>query len=51
MTNNELELITLIRENDNPERALLTAIDIILLSLAQHESSQSQAVACLQAQA
>ena len=38
MTNNEIELINIIRENDNPEQALLTAIDIILLSLVQHES-------------
>lgn len=51
MTNNELELLSLIRENDNPDQALLTAIDIILLTLVQHESSQSQASACLQAQA
>ena len=49
MTNNELELIKIIRENDNPEQALLTAIDIILLSLVQHESSEAPSVACLQA--
>ena len=29
MTNNELELINLIRENENPEQALLTAVLII----------------------
>ena len=48
MTNNEIELINLIRENDNPEQALLTAIDIILLSLTQHESCPVPSVACLQ---
>ena len=29
MTINEKELITLIRESDNPEQALIIAIDII----------------------
>ena len=29
MTNTELELINLIRENENPEQALLTAVMII----------------------
>ena len=47
MTTNEIELINLIRENDNPEQALLTAIDIILLSLTQHESCPVPSVACL----
>ena len=49
MTANEIELINLIRENDNPEQALATAVDIILLYLAQHESSEGQAVVDLQA--
>ena len=30
MTENEYELIKLIRENDNPEKALMTATAIIL---------------------
>jgi hypothetical protein len=30
MSNNELELIELIRENDDPEHALLVAADIIV---------------------
>ena len=38
MTNNELELLKLIRENDNPEQTLVTAIDIILKYLEQPES-------------
>lgn len=48
MTENERKLIQLIRENDNPEQALITAIDIILLSLVQQKSSEGQAVAYLQ---
>ena len=42
MTANEQELINIIRENDNPVQALSTAVDIILLYLVQHESSQEQ---------
>ena len=48
MTENEIQLINLIRENDNPELALLKAVDIILLHLTLHESSEGQAVADLQ---
>ena len=48
MTANEIELINLIRENDNPEQALTTAVDIILLFLAQQQSSEVQAVVGLQ---
>ena len=36
MTNNEMELITLIRENDNPVQALMTAIIIVQGYLKQH---------------
>lgn len=43
MTENEKELIKLIRENDNPEEALMTATVIILGYLKQHESSEEQA--------
>ena len=42
MTENETELINLIRENDNPEQALMTASVIILGFLKQHESSVAQ---------
>lgn len=48
MTENEIELIKLIRENDNPEQALMAATVIILGFLKQHESSEGQAAAVLQ---
>ena len=38
MTNNELELLSMIRENDNPEQALIKAIEIIIKYLEQPES-------------
>ena len=47
MTENEMELIKLIRENDKPEQALMTAAVIILGFLKQHESSEEQVLACL----
>ena len=43
MTENEQELINLIRENDTPEQALMAATVIILGFLKQHESSVRQA--------
>ena len=49
MTANEIELITIIRENENPGQALATAVEIILIYLKQHESSEVQAPAYLQA--
>ena len=49
MTENEKELIRLIRENDNPEDALMKTAVIILDFLKQHESYQEASVACLQA--
>ena len=49
MTENEKELIKLIRENDNPEQALMAAAVIILGYLKQHESFEVQAAAVLQA--
>ena len=48
MTDHEKELIKLIRENDNPEQALMTATVIILGFLKQHESSEVQVPASLQ---
>lgn len=48
MTENEKELIKLIRENDNPERALVTAVSTILCFLKQHESSEEQVPVGLQ---
>ena len=47
MTDNEKELIKLIRENDNPEQALVTAAVIILDFLTQLGSFEVQAPACL----
>jgi hypothetical protein len=49
MTETEKELIRIIRENDNPEQALMTAAVIILGFLKQHESFEAQAPVCLQA--
>ena len=47
MTDNKVELIKLILENDNLEQAVLTANAIILDFLAQHESTEEQTAACL----
>ena len=47
MTENEKELLKLIRENDNPERALMAATLIVLGYLKQHGSSEVQAAAVL----
>ena len=38
MTQNEKELLDIIRTYDNPQQALLTAIDIICQYIKQHES-------------
>lgn len=48
MTKNEIELLNIIRENDNPTRALMTATLIVLGYLKQHESFEEQVVAGLQ---
>jgi hypothetical protein len=45
MSDNQMELLTIIRENDNPASALMTATLIILGFLKQHESSEEQVVA------
>ena len=47
MSDNSVELIKMIRENDNPEQALMAAATIILGFLKQHESSEEQAAVCL----
>ena len=49
MTENEKELIRLVRENDNPEQALMMATVIILDFLKQHELNSKPSVAFLQA--
>lgn len=43
----EVELVNLIRENNNPGIALMTATLVILGFLKQHESFEAQAVAVL----
>lgn len=48
MSENEIELINLIRENDNPERALTTAVETIILYLKQRGSFQEQVAVDLQ---
>ena len=48
MTENEKELIKMIRENDNPQQALTTAVDTILLFLVQQKSFEAQAFAVAQ---
>ena len=47
MTENKVELIKLILENDDLDQAVLTAAAIISDYLKQHESSEEQAAACL----
>ena len=46
MTDNKVELIKLILENDDLDQAVLTAAAIISDFLAQHESFQEQIAAC-----
>ena len=48
MTKNEIELLNLIRENDKPEEALITAIGIITSFLEQSLSYQESSVDFLQ---
>lgn len=45
MSNMECELIGLIRESDDPSRALAIAVDVITSYLAQHGSFGGQAPA------
>ena len=48
MSENEKEMISIIRENDNPSEAVVIAIEIISSFLRQYGSSQSPSVADLQ---
>ena len=48
MTENQKELIELIRENDSPKQALMAAALVIIGFLKQHESSVVQASVGLQ---
>lgn len=47
MTQNEQELLDIIRTNENPQKALMTAIDIICHYLELRESSPTQPAADL----
>lgn len=47
MTDNERELLNMIRNHPNPEAALKGALDIIVAYLAQHESCQGPSSAVL----
>ena len=46
MTDNTVELLRLILENDNLDQAVLTAAAIIFDYLKQHESSEERIAAC-----
>lgn len=48
MTNKEMELIKMIRENDNPEEALAYTLDAILFFLTVHEPCQERTLVGLQ---
>lgn len=49
MTKNEYELFDIIRESENPSRALMTATLIVLGYLKQHESFEEQVADHVQA--
>lgn len=44
MTENEMKLLSIIRENDHPEQAITTAVSIISSFLEQFQSSIGQAL-------
>ena len=48
MTTTELKLLSMIRENDNPEQALVKAIEIIILYLTQPESFEEPSLVSVQ---
>ena len=48
MTSNELELLGMIRNHDNPQQAIVIAIDTITSFLKQLESSQAPKAVDLQ---
>ena len=48
MSENEIKLLNLIRENDKPVQALSIAIETILSFLRLHESSQEPSAVGLQ---
>ena len=48
MSDNTVELVKLILENDNLDQAVMTAAAIIFDYLKQHESHQEETAACRQ---
>ena len=50
MTNNEKELLNIVHQHSNQEKAIEIAIKIILDFLEQHGSYQERAVVCSQVQ-
>lgn len=46
MSTQELELFKIIYENENPEKAVLTAIEIFTAFLEQHEADPTQPAVC-----
>ena len=48
MTDKEIKLINMIRNHNDPNKAMVTAIDIICWYLVQHESSVKPIVAGFQ---
>lgn len=46
MSNYEQELITIIREHDNPEQALKIAFDLLLTFLDEREAPQGTSSVC-----
>lgn len=48
MTKNEIELFDIIRESENPTRALMTAALIVIGYLKQHGSSEERVAGHLQ---
>ena len=49
MSKNEMELVRLIREHDEPEKSLMIAIEVITSFLRQHGLSEEPSAACPQA--
>ena len=48
MNENEITLFNIINENDNPEQAVLTAIEVFTAFLKQLEEDPEQQPVCLQ---
>jgi hypothetical protein len=51
MTDNERELLNIIRSHNDPERAVSITIEVILGFLVQDESSQEQQAVCFRERA